>query len=198
MPGPVRLEEFESEARSEPAATLDADAFEEARLASFEQGYQAGWDDAAAAQDEDQRRLRADVAHNLQELSFTYHDARGHILRSLAPLLDQICARVVPELAARSIGEIVRETLMPMVEAAADQPVTIVLNPSSRTAVESALADIAAPLFNIAEEPSLGSGQLYLRFDESEQEIDIDAAVATIGAAVEAFFNGTGELREHG
>jgi hypothetical protein len=55
------------------------DAVEEAKVASFEQGYKAGWDDAVAAQSEDQTRIRADLARNLQSLSFTYQEARSHM-----------------------------------------------------------------------------------------------------------------------
>jgi hypothetical protein len=35
---------------------------------SFEQGYSAGWDDAVAAQQDDQGRIRTDLARNLQSL----------------------------------------------------------------------------------------------------------------------------------
>jgi hypothetical protein len=56
-------------------------AFEEAKLAAYEQGYQAGWDDAAAAQvrgpDGDRGRSGAKPA----TLSFTYQEARSHILQ---------------------------------------------------------------------------------------------------------------------
>ncbi len=36
----------------------------------------AGWDDASAAQTDDQTRMKADLARNLQTLGFTYHEAR--------------------------------------------------------------------------------------------------------------------------
>jgi hypothetical protein len=43
---------------------VEATAVEEAKVASFEQGYSAGWDDAVAAQQGDQSRIRADLARN--------------------------------------------------------------------------------------------------------------------------------------
>jgi len=199
MPGPLRLEKFEEPAPS--IAAVDApeiDATEEARLAAFEQGYKAGWDDAAAAQDEDQRRLSADVGRNLQELSFTYHEARSHLLRGLVPLIHQICERVVPEVARQAVGEIVVAELLPLAEAAASRPVTIVLNPASRPAVESALAAGHAPPCKILDEPSLGEGLIYLRLDDTEVQIDLDEATAAIGAAVQAHFNIAEEMKEHG
>ena len=194
----VRLEVFGAGDTGAPAARVDAEALEEARLASFEQGYKAGWDDATAAQQDEQTRLRSDVSRNLQELSFTYHEARGHLLKGLAPLFEQICARVVPELAAGAIGGVVQEALQPLAEAAIESPVTIVLNPGARSAVEAALAAGVAPPFRIVEEPSLAEGQLYLRWKEGEEHIDMDAAIASIRAAVSDFFQEQEALKDHG
>lgn len=194
----VRLEVFSVGEAGAQAATVDSEALEEARLASFEQGYKAGWDDATTAQQDEQIRLRNDVARNLQELSFTYNEAHGHLLKGLAPLFEQICARVVPELAANAIGGIVQEALQPLAEAAIERPVTIVLDPGSRTAVEAALAGTSAPPFHIVEEPSLAEGQLYLRWEEGEEHIDMDAAIASIRAAVNEFFHEQEALKDHG
>lgn len=80
----LRLEIFESDEPGGPAETvvLDTSALEEARLASYDSGYAAGWEDATAAQSGDQSRIRAELARNLQALSFTYQEARSHVLRA--------------------------------------------------------------------------------------------------------------------
>jgi hypothetical protein len=44
---------------------IEAGAMDEARLALYDQGYSAGWDDAMAAQTDDQFRIRADLARHL-------------------------------------------------------------------------------------------------------------------------------------
>ena len=72
----------------------EATAVEEAKVASFEQGYSAGWDDAVAAQQGDQGRIRADLARNLQSLSFTFQDARSHVLQSIKPLILEMVNRL--------------------------------------------------------------------------------------------------------
>ncbi|MCZ4339947.1 hypothetical protein, partial [Shewanella colwelliana] len=69
---PLQLEVFV--AAGDPkvaAAPADLDAIDEARLASYEQGYAAGGDDAVSAQGEEKNQLAADLAHNLQSLGFT-------------------------------------------------------------------------------------------------------------------------------
>lgn len=194
----VQLEEFEAPAAPGAALVLAPEALEEARLAAFENGYRAGWDDAVAAQSDTERQLAAEVGRNLQDLSFTHAEARTHVLRGLSPLLDQICARVLPEVAQAALGEVVRETLLPLAEAAADRPVTLLLNPAGRAAVEAALARGPAPPVALVEEPSLGPGQVFLRFDDTEQQIDLDAAAEAIRSAVAAFFHTEQEHRQHG
>ena len=198
----VRLEVFRP---SEPAAdaagtvVLTGDALEEARLAAFEKGYRAGWDDAVAAAEDEAQRRRGDVARALQELSFTYHEARGHLLQGLGPLLDQLCASILPGTAHAALGGIVREAVLPLAEAALDRPLRLTLHPDARAAVEAALQDTVAPPLELVEDAALGPGQVFLRWDGGEERIDLDEATAAIRAAVTAFFQDSQEeLRHHG
>ena len=145
MMSPLQLEVFEDHdtRAGSSSITLDQSALEEAKLASYEQGYAAGWEDAAQAQSEDQARLRADVARNLQTLGFSFQEARVHVLRAIEPLLAGMVGQLLPATARASLGPLVLETLMPLVEGLAETPVTLVLNPASRVAVEGFLAKIA-------------------------------------------------------
>lgn len=187
----LRLEVFESE---EPGAApetvvMDTSVLEEARLASYDSGYAAGWEDAAAAQSGDQSRIRADLARNLQALSFTYQEARSHVLHALEPLLVEIVGKLLPALARETLGGIVLDTLMPMADGLADAPVTLVLNPAVRAAVEPLIAEATGLPLTIEEEPSLGEGQVYLRFGSLETRVDLDQAVAEIATALRGFFD---------
>lgn len=186
----LRLEVFETEEKAARPETvvLDTSLLEETKLTAFETGYSAGWEDAAAAQSGDQTRIRADLARSLQALGFTYHEARSHILRALHPLLEDIVGRLLPELARDSLGGVVLDTLMPLAERLADAPVTLVLNPVARPAVEALLETATGLPLRVEEEPSLGEGQVYLRFAREEVLIDMDRAVAEITAAVRGFF----------
>ncbi len=192
----LRLEVFETEERhSTPhMVVLDSFALEEAKLSAYEAGYAAGWEDAAAAQSGDQSRISADLARSLQSLGFTYHEARMHVLRALEPLLQEIVGRLLPQLARETLAPIVLEALMPMAESMADAPVTLVLNPVARPAVEALLEQATGMALTLVEEPSLGEGQVYLRMGPAETRIDLDRATAEITAAVRGFF----ELPEKG
>lgn len=177
---------------------VQASALEDAKIASFEQGYTAGWDDATAAQTDDQLRLRADIARNFQILSFTYQEARNHVLQSIRPLIVEMTNRLLPEMARETLAPIVLETLMPMADEGADAPLTLVLNPAVRAQVESLLDQATGLPMVIEEEPSMGEGQVYIRFGTAETKVDLDQATADITTAVRSFFSLTQEESSHG
>ena len=186
----LRLEVFE--VASEPARTTvvtDLSAMEEARLAAYEQGFTAGWDDAVAAQADNQTLLGAEIAKNLQELSFTYQEARSHVLHAIEPLLAQMAERVLPDMARAVLAPMIVETLRPMATALADTPVTLVISPAARPAVEALIERTGALPVTIETETTLGEGQAQLRFGQSETRIDLDRAVTDIAAAVRGFFD---------
>ncbi len=201
MPRRVQLEEFDfgkpHEREPAPPPGLLA-AHEEARLAGFDQGYAAGWDDAVAAQDAEVARLRGDLGRNLQALSFTYHEARAHVLGALQPLLADMVGKVLPAVARQSLGAVVLDALRPMSEELAGSPVEVVLSPASRATVEAMLTSGAAPPFRITEEPSLGEGQVYLRLGQTERQVDLDGVVRAIEAAITAFFQTAAEEKADG
>lgn len=186
----LKLEVFETAERPSATSTivLDTLALEEAKLASYDSGYSAGWEDAAAAQSEDQTRMRADLARNLQALGFTYQEARMHVLKAIEPLLLEIVDRLLPELARETLAPLVLETLLPMAEGLADAPITLVLNPAARPAVEALLERATGLPLTVLEEPTLGEGQVYLRLGATESHVDLDRATAEIAAAVRGFF----------
>lgn len=191
MPRPVKLELFETAAPADKSAdtvVLSAEALEETRLAAYEEGYKAGWDDCAAAAEEEGQGQRREIARQLQELSFTYHEARGHLRDGLAPVFDEICARILPATARAALGGLVREALMPLAETALDRPLRLLVHPEARKTVEAALEGVVTPPLEIVEEPSLGAGQIYLHSGNEERRIDVDAATAAIATAVAEYF----------
>ncbi|PQO23413.1 flagellar biosynthesis protein [Rhodobacteraceae bacterium WD3A24] len=196
----LKLEEFDDDAArgADETVMLSNDTLEELRLTAFEQGYKAGWDDAVRAEGEEQTRIRADLARNLQDLSFTYEEARAKILRALTPLLREMSARILPELARKTLGETIAETLRPVAERETEIGIEIAVNPEARPAVEHALSQATLPQFSIIEEPALDPGQARLRFGERETEIDLDRVIAEIDAAVTEFFHADEEMRDHG
>lgn len=200
---PLRLEDFGSEptnrtdsaADGEAPATdtpvrnvHDAAALEQARLEGYEAGYQAGWDDAVGQEAQSQGRIGAEFARNLQDLGFTFHEARAHVMQALEPLLAGMVDKVLPRLVSDTLGQTIVEELMPLAADAADQPIQVVVTPESRATLESMLANSTALPFQIVEEATLAEGQVYLRSGSLERHIDMGQVVDRIGAAIQGLY----------
>lgn len=196
----LRLEDFSKPTPIRPleaAGSIDA---QEARLQAFEEGYKAGWEDAAAAEAEGHARIGADFAKTLQELSFGYHEARAHILAALGPLLTAMVERVMPQIARAGFARTVVATAMDVADRAADRPLHLRVCPENRIALEEIIAeDPGLPLEIIADD-TLGPGQALLSGATGESEIDIDGMLSAIRAALDDFLTTETqqEARRHG
>lgn len=195
----LRLEVFEVPDSAPQRADTGQAELEEARLQAYEQGYTAGWDDSVAAQDAEVARLRADLGRSLEDLSFTYHEAHSHVLRTLEPLLHDMVTKVLPALARETLGHVVLDHLRPLARELAGAPIAVVANPVNRAIIERlVVAEADFPVI-VREEASLGEGQVYLKLGEVESQIDLDGVIAAMAAAVSAFFRvEKQEDRKHG
>jgi flagellar biosynthesis/type III secretory pathway protein FliH len=193
MAARFQLETFETPEQRCEAISLSASELEEARLIAFEQGYSAGWEDSVAAQDRETVKLRTDLGNSLQALSFSYHEARTHVLHALEPLLRDMVLKVLPAIARESLAGIVLEQLVPLAKNLSETPISIVVHPNSRESVEDLLAARSTFPMHYVEEPTLSEGQAFLRLGDAETRIDLDGVIAAIAAAVATFFQIDGE-----
>jgi flagellar assembly protein FliH len=186
----LRLEAFGSDSFDPPQATQEPGPdVEEIRLKSYEQGYSAGWDDAVRAQADDHDRIREDLSRNLRELSFTFHEARTHMLRSLEPLLETMVQRVLPEIARETLGKSVVAELLSAAERGLETPIRLSVSAADGAQVEAAVAaDVPFPL-EIGVDPLLGDGQVHFRFGDSERILDTSAVVQAMQGLVAAFLD---------
>jgi flagellar assembly protein FliH len=199
---PLRLEVFETDpplrAPGNPAAA-EAVLAEEARLAAYDQGYAAGWEDAVAAHRSEETEGRLAAARALQALGFTFQEARAHVLRAVEPLLQEMVAQLLPAMAREALAPVVLETLMPLAEELGDAPITLVCNPAVRETIVSLLDQATGLPVTVTEEPSLPEGQVYLRLGTAETRVDLARATAEIAAAVRGFFDlSEQQERRHG
>jgi len=188
MARPLTLEDFSPgmPASQRPAAE-PAVLTEEARLSAYEEGYKAGWDDAVEAESSTKARISADFEKTLQDLSFSFQEARSHVLRGVGPLLSMMAEKALPEMARTWFSATITEILRDTAEQAADRPVELVVNPENRKALEEVMTQDPALPMTLVEEPSLGPGQAFLRAASGETAIDIDAVLADIRTAVAGF-----------
>lgn len=196
---PLNLEDFSeplTAAAAPPIAAGDED--EEARLAAYEEGYGAGWEDAITAQSDTKAEREAEVARHLQALSFGYHEARQHLLQAIEPLLREIVVSVLPDVARQALAPTIAETLLPLAERAADAPISLRIAPGCRAAIDRMLSSPGLDLpFQIVEDSALTGGQAMIDSGRAELRIDLDASIATILSLTQDFFDSQQTERAH-
>lgn len=181
------LEDYSEFEADSPLSLTDVSR-EEQRLAAFEAGYKAGWDDAVKAQEGDTRRISSDLAQNLHELSFTYQEAYAAIIKGMAPLIQQMVETVLPCAAHETLGARVSEMVMSLAKDMGHQPVEIITAPSNLLAVENVLQPDLPFSVDVKSEVSLGDGQVLIRIGSAEREVDLSAVLSEIERAVSGFF----------
>ena len=170
------------------AATLPVEEVEDAKLQAFENGYQAGWDDAVKAQAETLTHVSADLAVSLQSASFEYHELRATLNGIVKDIMEQVTHTVLPEMARRSIGAHVREQIGQAAQSSLDMPLEIAVSAESEDAVRAALGGDPEAPFTLTIDPLLSPNQVLLRLGKREVEINLDRILSDIRSAISAYF----------
>ncbi|APX13297.1 hypothetical protein [Tateyamaria omphalii] len=170
------------------AASLPIEVVEDQKLEAFENGYQAGWEDAVAAQSETQSFVSSGLASSLQDASFEYHELRAGMTATVETIIKSVTDIILPRVAHSSLGAHVREKAQDMVRASLDKRVEIAVAPENEAAVRSVLNDDIPEPFLLVSDNLLAPSQVVLRTEQTEAELDLDRTVAEISAAVTSFF----------
>ncbi len=181
------LEDFSIQLGDGAFHWLDDNALEEQKLAAFEKGYGAGWEDALQAQEQNRGQLSADLAASLSDLSFTYHEAITRMTLSLEPMFQSLVQTVLPETLDRSLALRLSEQLTDMAKEQIGQPLQLIVPKGTAAQIEPILPkDLPTPP-QIVEDPTLQSGQARLQVGVTQREVDCAALLKSIGDAFDAY-----------
>lgn len=184
----IRLEEFAAETPTvmpEP----EGDGDEGIRLAAYEEGYAAGWEDATTACADAKAEREAEVARNLMMLSLAHEEAARRVVLAMEPLLTGIASRLLPQMAQATLVPLVCETLLPMAETVAGRPIRLEVSIGARDAVEQLVPPQAhGATIQIVENAALSAGQVRLSDAQAETLVDLDAAVSAILQSISDFY----------
>ncbi|QFS84694.1 hypothetical protein FIU97_18190 [Roseivivax sp. THAF40] len=164
------------------------EALEKRDLETFDKGYRDGWDDAMAAVEKEGKRLHSDFAQNLQDLSFTYHEAYGQILAGMEPLLTQIANTILPAAFQDSLAHHLTDRLTAHARALGEAPVEIAVSPAELALVEPMVdSDLGFPIKVVAD-GTLVPGQADIRFGAHQEErLDLTEMASEIRDAITGF-----------
>lgn len=162
---------------------------QEYKLKSFENGYQAGWDDALESFVAKQAKASADLTESLQDMSFTYNEALSKISHALRPMLMQLVSRVLPELARDALLPLIVEYTNQMIASETNFSLSLSAAPVSINLLEKLLEQQDAARFLLSADESMSTGQFYLRINEKERFIDFDTMIIDFRNSLDALYD---------
>lgn len=198
----LKLEEFEALAPSVSGTAAPATDFGFAQVGDFtfaatapapeggpardyDAGYKAGWEDAERRHESEAQRLSEALLHSVQDLSFTLHEARVHVLKMLRPLVESMIGALVPEAAKAALPVIVADEIEQLAVGLADEPLTLRISADDRLMLERALTGVQSSLqVKLVVEPSLVAGQVLISTENLEKRIDLDEVQTRITTAL--------------
>lgn len=172
---------------------FDDNFIEEQKLQAFETGYQAGWDDAVKAQNEETARISAAFGQNLQDISFTYHEAVAKLTASFEPVMSEMVLKVLPAISRESLAVHIVDQVRQLVQTTIERPVEIVVSPVNEERVKKISEDVLLEPFRIVPDASLCDEQVFIRIGSKEIEIDLASTIQEVAKSADAFFH---EIKE--
>ena len=182
--------EFGTLARPNTVTALDVpDPEDETRLAIFDEGFQAGWDDATQALRTEADTALSGISQRLQDMSFTFEEARTKLLGAQVPVLTQMIGKVLPAAAEASLAPRLRQEIDRMLAGELEGSITISVAPQSLEAMENCLQSVMTRPFSVAPDPLLEPGEVLLEVGERAREVNCDHFVQEISGALDAYLN---------
>lgn len=171
-------------AKAEVQATPQSD---QAVSDAHDEGYKAGYADGLATANTEKTKLTSDIATALQEASFTYFEARQHVMNSMRPLLETMADIILPELGRASLARKTVEELL----AVADQvevPIKLICAEICRDEIADLVSRQVTFPVEIETEETLTSSQIILSYDNGQTHLDLDLTISRIQQAVSDFY----------
>jgi flagellar assembly protein FliH len=170
-------------------ATGSIEKVEEQKLQSFEDGYKSGWDDALAAQKTMRSDITAEFGRNLQEASFSYHEARTALARELRSVMEPILCDLLPKVAQETLAAHVIDEISALTQQTLDRQIEVAVHPGRLQSMESVCSDELSQPFTIVEDDTLLEDQVFLRVGASEREVNFEEWIQLTIDTVGRFFD---------
>lgn len=162
---------------------------EEEKLKSFEDGYKSGWDDAMAAQEATRKTIGSAFSQNLQEASFSYHEARTSLSKQLRSLVESMLGAVMPELASQALHRHVLDQIHNLSSMSLDKSLELVVATPQEAALRSLCESELSQPFVIVPDDSLAEFEVYIRLGTVEREIDLSQWTEETKSIISNFFD---------
>jgi flagellar assembly protein FliH len=167
--------------------TMSDDDLEDIRLAAFEKGYAAGWEDALKSQATENSRASNGMAHHLEDISFTFHEAREQFAKCSGEILRLISEKFLPEILHGTLGQHILQEIESILNSSAPDALTIFVPKGKKENFQNLLKLELPMSLYIEEDISLNDDQIALRVIDIEREINVNRTINSMLDAIDTF-----------
>lgn len=169
------LEDFSNSTSDGSETGDDTEPMEDVKLAAFEDGYRAGWDDALAAQREAGKLISETTRDILAAATLTREDAVTAIGKGACDLLGAVIDKIFTEHRAKALTAQVIAAVETRLRKAGDAPIVIAAAPE----LASELSQVVGPLFEaeltFRPDEALPADEVEIKVADAAYLIDHDA-----------------------
>lgn len=186
MPQLLALESFDDAVAQEP---------------SQNQHYQSGYDDGHAAglqaAHEEIAALSEQFVQTLNDVDFTYAEARKQVFDSLIPLMTEVVEKVLPHCVTNGFSNQIVDLLIQTAAKQTGTAITLQVHPSQHAAVAEASQNIAAEVI-VQSDPTLSEYAARIKNGDAEQILDMDTVLTAISEILGAVHHSEDRTNTHG
>lgn len=173
---------------SKPAANLNSEEIEDQKLDAFENGYQAGWDDAVKVHNETRAQINEALTESLRDLSFEYHQMRRDFSEAARSIVSEVIDKALPAMARATLGAHLKDLVTSHARKALDSGVELTIHPDVFAEMSDLLDDELSATVTLIEDNSLSSMQAMLRLGKQEHEVDLERTIKDMRESISTFF----------
>lgn len=188
MPVPLRLAQFTPDTESHAVRSMTPEDIADLELLAYEKGYHSGWEDAQAQVDAQARLDREIVSRTIEQINFTYQEARAAVEQALAPVLQAIATGILPRTAQHALVPFVIEALQPLIEDAQRSGLSLRVPQGQKPLFEVAFSGLVLPPLTLVEDAGLPEGTAHICNGPTRLEIDPLGVAQSIAAALDRHF----------
>lgn len=155
----------------------------------FDDGYNAGWDDAMAQVDEEQTRIGEQLATRLAEIERDHSVARQDLIADLEPALRDVFDKLLPHAVERAFLANLLEEVTIAIDSTNEQ-LRILVSPEDVAPMVRLLerSQIGSQQAVVSAEPALAMSQALIRWTGQERSIDLGGVLTDLDAALDTYF----------
>lgn len=176
-----------------PTTVTPSDAersdIEDQKLEAFENGYQAGWEDAAKAQFATNATVSSTLATSLQSASLDYNDMKTSMQNSVNDVMQMVIKTILPRIAKDSLGVYICDEIKKLAEKKLEGQINLFVNEANLRQIEISCADVIPESHKIIIDKSISEDRVAIRFGENESVVDTRLVVSNISEAISEYFN---------